>query len=226
MRACRSRSRRRRRRYDSGDYNPREPPAPGELPFNPLVIANPFAHGEKAHRLGEGESVYAFLPRAIFGGFASAWRINRRRVIRSLLASSVVYLGVGIVFGGVGIALFALQSAIAMSMLEVINYVQHYGLTRERQVDGRYERVSRNHAWNAAHPVSNWFLLNLGHHSDHHCDGGKDFHTLAPMSAAPQLPLGLFGMFVLALLPPLWHQIMDPLAMRVQEQVASSRPDF
>jgi alkane 1-monooxygenase len=172
-----------------------------------------------------GESLYAFLPRAVAGGFLSAWRIEtlrmrresryvldpRNRAFRGTLAVVAIHVVVAWFFGGRGAIFFAGQSMVAILMLETINYVQHYGLSR-RATGGGYERVSEKHSWDSAHPASNWFLLNLGRHSDHHCDAGKEYRRLLHHEGAPQLPTGLFGMFILALLPPLWREIMDPLA--------------
>jgi alkane 1-monooxygenase len=185
-----------------------------------------------------GESLYAFVPRSIAGGLRSAWTLEAarmrkqqraplhpsNRVVRGAIGLAVLYAAIGFVFGAPGILFFALQSLIAISILESINYIQHYGLVRRKSVDGRYARVAPADSWNSSHPVSNWFLLNLGRHSDHHCDAGKDYRSLARLTAAPQLPTGLFGMFVLALFPPLWRQIMDPLVARLREESGQSAP--
>lgn len=179
-----------------------------------------------------GESLYSFVPRSIIGGLKSAWEFEAARmrkhqrtalhpsnaVVRGAIELALLYAGIGSVFGAAGILFFALQSLIAISLLESINYIQHYGLVRQRSADGRYARVGPSDAWNSSHPVSNWFLLNLGRHSDHHCDAAKDYRYLERLNAAPQLPTGLFGMFVLALFPPLWRQIMDPLVARLRQE--------
>ena len=124
---------------------------------------------------------------------------------------TVLYVIVGIAFGARGVLFFGLQSIVAIMLLESINYVQHYGLSRRVTRAGRFEPVAEAHSWNSNHPVSNWFLLNLGRHSDHHCDPAKRYPSLDERPMAPQLPTGLCGMFVLALFPPLWRRVMDPL---------------
>lgn len=173
-----------------------------------------------------GESLYAFLPRTVAGGFLSAWRSERERMRslsrpilslrnrawRGTVEVVLIHAVIGYFWGAPGVLFFAGQSAVAILMLETINYVQHYGLTRRATPGGGHEPVGMMHSWNSAHPVSNWFLLNLGRHSDHHCDAGKEYRSLRNCEQAPRLPTGLFGMFVLALFPPLWHAIMDPLA--------------
>lgn len=175
-----------------------------------------------------GESFYAFYPRAVFGGMASAWNLEkarlhrlgaavwscRNRMIRYFTSLGLFYATISYPFGWLGVAFFAVQSVIAFSMLEVINYVNHYGLTRHETAPGRYERVMPWHSWNSNHPMSNWMLFNLGLHSDHHYRPTKCYSYLRHSAEAPQLPSGYFGMFLLPLLPPLWRRVMDP---RVQE---------
>ena len=96
----------------------------------------------------------------------------------------------------------------AFVLLEIINYVEHYGLLR-RRVDGRYEPVREEHSWNADFAVSNWVLFNLQLHSDHHAHMNKPFEQLRTVPDAPQLPAGYPTMVLLALLPPLWFAVMD-----------------
>lgn len=175
-----------------------------------------------------GESFYAFYPRTVFGGMASAWNIekarlyllgagvwsSRNRMIRYVTSLCTVYASIFYIFGWPGISFFAVQSIIAFSMLEVINYVEHYGLTRHETALGHYERVMPWHSWDSSHRISNWILFNLGRHSDHHYHPRKSYHCLRHLKEAPQLPTGYFGIFLLPLLPPLWRCVMDP---RVQE---------
>jgi len=173
-----------------------------------------------------GESLYAFYLRAILGSFASAWKMEadrlrrqnrsvaspRNRVVRGWLLVALIYVGVAYFFGVAGILFFLGQSVIGFSIVETFNYVQHYGLLRNKRADGRYERPTHMHSWNSNHPVSNWFILNLGRHSDHHCHAEKSYGALRRLDETPQLPTGLYGMWILALFPPLWFAVMDPLA--------------
>ncbi|HPD91270.1 MAG: alkane 1-monooxygenase [Rhodobacter sp.] len=114
--------------------------------------------------------------------------------------------------GGWGVALFALQALIAIWLLELTNYVEHYGLTREHLGDGRYEPVRPHHSWNAAHMASNWLFINLQRHSDHHYKPDRRFPLLQTYGtdSAPQLPLGYQAMVIAAAIPPLWRRIMNP----------------
>ena len=104
--------------------------------------------------------------------------------------------------------LFAMQAAVAIVLLEIINYIEHYGLRRER-IGGRYEPVRDEHSWNADWVVSNWILFNLQLHSDHHVNVQRPYEALRSAPTAPQLPAGYPAMVVLALVPPLWFLVMD-----------------
>jgi alkane 1-monooxygenase len=171
-----------------------------------------------------GESFYDFYPRTVFDGLLSAWnfeaaRLGRRgagawrpdnRMIRYAAILILLYGAIGFGFGAPGVAFFTVQSLIGFSMIEVINYVEHYGLTRRELTPGHYEQVRPWHSWNSSHRISNWFLFNLGQHSDHHCEARRSFQHLRHLDDAPQLPTGYFGIFLLPLFPSLWRHVMDP----------------
>lgn len=125
------------------------------------------------------------------------------------LAAVALAWGLG---GWVGVALFAWQAFVAVWQLELTNYIEHYGLTRQHLGEGRYEHVLPRHSWNAAHRASNWLLINLQRHSDHHYKPDRRFPLLQtyPENAAPQLPLGYPAMTTLAMIPPLWRRRMNP----------------
>lgn len=169
-----------------------------------------------------GMSVYRFIPRSVVGSFAHAWRLERLRLERSgrpawhasnwVLAGSLVSAGLlalaWLAAGPKGALLFGLQAVWAFVLLEIINYVEHYGL-RRRRVDGRYEPVRAEHSWNADFAVSNWVLFNLQLHSDHHAHMNRPYEQLRTVDSAPQLPAGYPTMVLLALVPPLWFAVMD-----------------
>jgi alkane 1-monooxygenase len=170
-----------------------------------------------------GESVYAFYPRAVSGSVASAWRLEiarlrnmglgtastHNRMLRYAALLAAVYALVYLRWGEIGVAYFILQSVIGFSVVEIINYVEHYGLTRREISPGRFEPVGAAHAWNSSHRISNWLLFGVARHSDHHCDSRRPFSSLRDLADAPFLPAGYFSMFLLALVPPLWHRVMD-----------------
>ena len=92
--------------------------------------------------------------------------------------------------GWAGVALFAVQAGVAIWQLELVNYIEHYGLTRKHLGEGKYEHVQPRHSWNASHKASNWLLINLQRHSDHHYKPDRRFAVLQTYDAdqAPQLP--------------------------------------
>jgi alkane 1-monooxygenase len=177
-----------------------------------------------------GESVYRFLPRTVLGSIASAWRIERARLshqeetawsthnlmVRYALIEIAIYAVIAVALGPVSVALFAVQSAVAIAILEIINYIEHYGLRRQQAATGFYEPVRPEHSWDSASRVSNWLLINLPRHSDHHMSAAKRYQSLELLPHAPHLPGGYGAMFLLAMLPPLWFRVMNP-------RVASTR---
>ncbi len=171
-----------------------------------------------------GESVAVFLPRTLAGSLASAWRIESERVrskgrgrlglgdrrLRYPLVLTLVLAAIWIILGAVGVAFFLVQALVAVVLLEVINYVEHYGLERRLLPSGRYERVTPRHSWNAAHRLTNWYLFNLQRHADHHDVASRPYWLLRHVPDSPQLPAGYATMCLLALVPPLWRRVMDP----------------
>lgn len=168
-----------------------------------------------------GESLYAFLPRTLVGGLRSAWAIEvarggSNRMIAYAVAQVVILAAISATLGPVGLAAFLGQSLVAILMLETINYLEHYGLSRAETAPGRYERVRPEHSWNSSHRVSNGVLLNLARHSDHHAYAARPFRELRHYDAVPQLPAGYSAMLILATIPPLWFRVMDARLARAR----------
>ena len=117
-----------------------------------------------------------------------------------------------IVGGWTGLFLFIFQAVVAIWQLELVNYVEHYGLTRQHLGEGHYEYVLPRHSWNAAHKASNWLLINLQRHSDHHYKPDRRFPLLQnyAQDQAPQLPYGYPVMTTMALIPSVWRRVMNP----------------
>jgi alkane 1-monooxygenase len=161
-----------------------------------------------------GESAYRFILRSIIGQFAEAWEHGRRRRVNPVALGLAVVLALwscALAAGGWRALLFlAAVSAVAIAILELFNYVAHYGLARRVVADGAVEPLGPQHSWNTARRLSNWLLLNGGRHSDHHRAPALGFSRLVDDDAAPQLPSGLGGAILLALVPPLWRRVMDP----------------
>jgi alkane 1-monooxygenase len=173
-------------------------------------------------RLGEG--FWAFLPRTVVGSLRSAWGIEATRLDRlgkshwgihndilSAWAMTVVlFAGLTLAFGPVVLPYLLVQAVIGFSLLEVVNYLEHYGLLRQKREDGRYERCLPEHSWNSNNVASNVLLYHLQRHSDHHANPTRRYQALRHVDEAPQLPTGYAGMIVLAWFPPLWRRVMDP----------------
>ncbi len=179
-----------------------------------------------------GESLYRFLPRTLLGGLRSAIALERARCERRGIgaldlrhrllryAVTLVALQVGLLLwlGPVGWLIWACQAFVAVLLLEVVNYLEHYGLERRRAPSAagaspageRWERVRPAHSWNSAHAVSNRFLANLARHADHHANANRPFDQLRHFEEAPQLPTGYGAMLLLALVPPAWFAVMNP----------------
>lgn len=171
-----------------------------------------------------GQSLWQFLPRALWQNATNAWRLEAERLRRrgrrplsrdnEMLGWTLAWLAlIGIAlwqWGGAGAAFFIAQGLVAASSLEIINYVEHYGLERRPLADGRYERTTHLHSWNADFRLTNLLLFQLQRHSDHHETPRRRYQALLHHDDSPQLPAGYATMFVLALLPPLWRRVMDP----------------
>src|SRR5699024_4582962 len=115
-----------------------------------------------------------------------------------------------VLFRSQGVLFFSGQSLVAALTLEVINYVEHYGLHRRVLENGRYERVTPAHSWNSNYFLTNIALFQLQRHSDHHAYAKRRYQVLRHYDESPQLPAGYAGMYVIALIPPLWKKIVNP----------------
>ena len=157
-----------------------------------------------------GQSFWAFLPRTVIGSVKSAWRIDRRDAMKAWALTATLFMALTAVFGIAVLPWLVLQAAFAVSLLEVVNYIQHYGLLRRKREDGRYERCRPEHSWNASARASNVVLYHLPRHSDHHANALRRYQGLRHHDDAPQLPAGYPAMILLAYVPPLWRRVMDP----------------
>ncbi|MFM6913931.1 MAG: fatty acid desaturase, partial [Aquirufa sp.] len=104
---------------------------------------------------------------------------------------------------------FVLTAMIGMLLLEAVNYIEHYGLMREHNENGRFGRVMPVHSWNSNHLLGRILLFELSRHSDHHYTASRKYQILRHHEGAPQMPTGYPGMLILALIPPLFFGIMD-----------------
>lgn len=176
------------------------------------------------------EGFYRFWMRSVFGGYAHAWQLERESLNRNGRSSFSVhnqmiwFFLLPILFCGLLTAIFSYflqrftveipifffaQSFLAFTLLELVNYVEHYGIQRKEISPGRYERVNPVHSWNASHILSNFFLFQLQRHSDHHAYAHKRYQILNHYDVSPQLPFGYPTMIMIALVPPVWFAIMN-----------------
>lgn len=171
------------------------------------------------------EGFHRFFPRVLVGCFKSAWGAEAAMLTRKKLpatdisnpfwrygALQLVFLIAAFLIGGwYGICLFIVQAFVAILHLELVNYVEHYGLTRKHLGDGKYEHVKPHHSWNTDFSATNFLLINLQRHSDHHYKPDRRFPLLQTYSEdeAPQLPVGYPLMTLLATIPPAFKRVMN-----------------
>ena len=168
------------------------------------------------------ESFYAFLVRTVPAQILDAWSFEQtrcakrrmgwrhNRVNHDIAIAVLVFAAAAWLAGPRGAAFLALESAVAIAVLEMFNYVAHYGLIRERDAGGRLEPFAPHHSWNSSNVLANPVIFNMGRHSDHHRRPSAPYQMLRHIAEAPELPAGYAGSILLALVPPLWRRIMDP----------------
>lgn len=174
-----------------------------------------------------GETFWEFLPRSVWGSVRSAVKLEAARIRRmgrspwdprtylindvlNAWLMSIVLWGVLIaVFGPALIPFIIVQAVFGFSMLESVNYLEHYGLLRQKTDSGRYERCAPRHSWNSDHLVTNLFLYHLQRHSDHHANPTRRYQTLRSMDDAPSLPSGYATLIGVTYFPWVWRRMMD-----------------
>ncbi|WP_155375658.1 alkane 1-monooxygenase [Catellatospora vulcania] len=183
-----------------------------------------------------GESFWAFLPRTVLGSLRSAWRLETARfrlrgrtpwtwrndVLNAWVMTVVLFAALTAWFGPVVLPLLAVQAVVGFALLEVVNYLEHYGLARQQLGTGRYDKVDARHSWNSDRIVTNVFLFQLQRHSDHHAHPLRRYQVLRSFDSSPQLPAGYATMIVVALFPPLWRHVMDRRVLAHYDQDLSA----
>ncbi|TGL59645.1 alkane 1-monooxygenase [Leptospira ognonensis] len=180
----------------------------------------------------KGQTFYAFYVKSVFGGYQSAWNIEKKKLQKQGLPAfhyknemiwyqviTISFIGFLFTLGSLYrgaiawdvIVFFLLQSIIAFTLLELTNYIEHYGLERKELFPGKFEKVLPVHSWNQNYLVSNAFLFQLQRHSDHHANAGRRYQALRHFEEAPQLPYGYEVMILIALVPTLWFRMIDPI---------------
>ena len=188
----------------------------------------------------KGEAFPKFWVRSVFGSYFSAWHLEVERLERKglgkwslhnsmiwftllpIMLCALLTAGVSLYFSfvvwQVPVFFFA-QSVLAFTLLELVNYIEHYGIVRKELQPGKYERVNPMHSWNSNHRLSNFFLFQLQRHSDHHANAIKRYQVLKHYDESPQLPSGYPAMILLAAVPPLWFKWMNPKLAAWEQRV-------
>jgi alkane 1-monooxygenase len=179
-----------------------------------------------------GQSLYGFLPGAIWVNTWGAWKIQMRLLAQhksrfvsarnEMLVWTLISVAVLVLiyraYGTETVIFYLGQCFVGIVTLEAINYAEHYGLERKRTVDGSYERVSLRHAWNCDFIFNNLIALNAERHADHHKHAARDYQLLRSFAESPQLPQGYTVLVFFVLIPPLWrwyiHPHLDQVAAR------------
>ena len=170
-----------------------------------------------------GESIYAFAIREISGTFKRGWQLEKDRLksanqniwshhntILQSYGLTLIFQGSLIIyFGWIVLPFLILHNVWAWYQLTSANYIEHYGLLRQRKENGRYERCKPHHSWNANYIISNVVLFHLERHSDHHAYPARRYQSLRNFDNIPELPNGYFGMYLIAYVPWLWFKVMD-----------------
>ncbi len=171
------------------------------------------------------EGLYMFMTRAIPQSVRSAWRIEKGRLVQKgkpiwhisnpfylyTTLAALWWLIAYLIGGWHGVMQFALQCMTAIFILEITNYIEHYGLVRMHLGNGKYEHVQPRHSWNANHRITNYLMINLQRHSDHHYKPARRFPLLQALEEtdAPQLPHGYIMMGLISLSPYHWRKLMN-----------------
>lgn len=177
------------------------------------------------------EPVYLFYFRTIIFSYISAWHISneetrkaKRPVIsfynEMILFTTIQFAFIALiwyVFGGFATICFLLAALMGILLLETVNYIEHYGLRRKSNGDGKYERAMPAHSWNSDHVLGRIFLFELSRHSDHHYLASRKYQVLRHHDNAPQMPTGYPGMMLLSLIPPAWFYIMNRRLKNISE---------
>lgn len=171
-----------------------------------------------------GESLYKFALRELPGAARRGWTLEAERLhrqkrsafsphnelLQTLAITVVAYGALTALLGWMTLPFLLVTAALGWFQLTLANYIEHYGLMREKKADGRYERCQPHHSWNSNFKASNLLTLHLQRHSDHHAHPTRAYQYLRDYSDAPALPQGYPAMMAMAMIPAAWRSIMDP----------------
>ncbi len=169
-----------------------------------------------------GENFYFYFFRCVINSVISSWNIEKnildKKNIKTLSLQNrmlhyfileIIFLIIAFFIAGInGLVFVIFHSFVSITLLELVNYIQHYGLERKMQ-NGKYERFTDHHSWNSRHISANWSTFNLGLHAEHHQSASKHYPLLSQEEKVIEMPANYSIMLIMALIPPLWFFIMD-----------------
>jgi alkane 1-monooxygenase len=181
------------------------------------------------------ESVFAFYPRTIFFSYLSAWDIAneemrkkkrgwlQNEMLQAQLVQFLLLIVIYFVFNGYVLLYYIAAAFMGILLLECVNYIEHYGLSREKKESGLYERAMPHHSWNSNHVIGRLMLFELSRHSDHHYMASRKYQILRHHDESPQMPTGYPGMMLLAHVPPIWFWVMHRNIKQMQNKGTASK---
>jgi len=178
-----------------------------------------------------GQMLYTFWFQSIIGSYISAWSLENNRLKRKgkywwhpsneMLQFMLIQIGfcvlINYVFGFAVLLSFLWAAFMGILLLETVNYIEHYGLSRKKTNADRFERVLPAHSWNSDHIIGRLLLFELSRHSDHHFNASRKYQILRHHQKSPQMPTGYPGMMLLSLMPPLWFFVMHKRIKKLQK---------
>jgi len=191
-----------------------------------LKVHHKWVGTDKDHATAKfGENLYQFFIRSVSGQFWGAIAIEAQRlktlnkmayglenyVVRQFILQIILLICIYYFIDFEGVAAWLLQYFFANFLLEYVNYIQHYGLSRNEKA-----RVTEEHSWQSDRFVSRFVLVDLSRHADHHYYASKPYHTLLTYPNSPILPAGYAGLFFIAAVPQLWFKLMHPIIAEIK----------
>ena len=171
----------------------------------------------------KGENFYFFLCRCVVMSLVSSWKIEkkllknknlptynfRNRMFHYFILETFLILLSFLIAGINGLVFIVLHAIVSITLLELVDYIQHYGLER-RKKNGKYDKYEEQHSWNSRHTSANWSTFNLGLHAEHHQTAGKHYPLLSQQKKVMEMPFSYPVMIMMALVPPFWFKVMNP----------------
>jgi alkane 1-monooxygenase len=126
------------------------------------------------------------------GQFRSAWKLGRRDVVVGLVIQALMLGAIAWFAGAAALLAFVWQAYNAVTVLEAVNYFEHWGLSRGG------DRPGLRDAWDTESWLTEYTLIGLSRHADHHAHAARPYQELRAVPESPKLPRGYYGMVTLA----------------------------